>query len=335
MHESLTGRHNGVRSVFAVKQCPGRIYIEANCINSARELLKRTPLVFWNNVYVVSETEREDLLNPKTPSTHALGDWVKIWSGLYRGDVGQIVHVDNDQMYEVTVVPRIAPRPTRPRGKRPRTQKTRVPAQRMKPNNAVLLFGGKATLTEDGYKYQGHFYGKNGLRELYIRHDAFEAYRPTMTEISPFIDIALEKIVAEHEHPMKVNGKEVESYEYTDIDLWNTSGISYDKLRIESLLEVGDEIEIVRGHLLGMFGHVAEILENDTIRAIMITDEGEIEIHKAVDDIRPAIRQGDPVTIKIGVLAGRSGLVEVINGTDLIIRESSTLREVFQQNKSE
>ncbi len=42
---------------------------------------------------------------------------------------------------------------------------------------------------------------------------------PTMMEISPFIDIALEKIVAEHEHPMKVNGKEVESYEYTDIDL--------------------------------------------------------------------------------------------------------------------
>ncbi len=54
----------------------------------------------------------------------------------------------------------------------------------------------------------------------------------------------------------------------------------------------------------------------------MITDEGKIEIHKAMDDIRPAIRQGDPVTIKIGVLAWRSGLVEVINGTDLIIRES-------------
>ncbi len=44
-------------------------------------------------------------------------------------------------------------------------------------------------------------------RELYIRHDTFEAYRPTMMEISPFIDVALEKIVAEHEYPMKWMGR--------------------------------------------------------------------------------------------------------------------------------
>ncbi len=119
MHESLTGRHNGVRSVFAVKQCPGRIYIEANCINSAREMFKKTVIVLWNNVYVVNEAEHEDLLNPKRPLTHALGDWVKIRSGLYRGDVGQIVYEEHEEMYLVMVVPRIAPPPTPKSGKRP------------------------------------------------------------------------------------------------------------------------------------------------------------------------------------------------------------------------
>ncbi len=119
MTESFTGRHEGVRSVFAVKQCPGRLYIEANCINSARELLKRTPIVFWNNVYVVQESERRQLFSPKTPPALSRTDWVKIRSGLYRGDIGQVTHVDNDQMYEVIVVPRIAPRPTRLRGKHP------------------------------------------------------------------------------------------------------------------------------------------------------------------------------------------------------------------------
>ncbi len=163
MCESLTRRHDSIRSVFTVKQCPGCIYIEASCINSARELFKKNTLVFWNNVYVMNEMEREELLNPKTPPIHVLGDWVKIQSGLYRGDVGQIVHVDNDQMYEVSVVPRIAPQPTRPRSKRPRTQRTRVPAHRMKPNEAMSLFGGKVTLNENGYKYQGNLYGNNGL----------------------------------------------------------------------------------------------------------------------------------------------------------------------------
>ncbi len=87
---------------------------------------------------------------------------------------------------------------------------------------------------------------------------------------------------------------------------------------------VGNEIEIVQGHLSGMFGRVVEILENETIRAIVMSDEGKIEIHKAVDDIRAAIREGDPVTIKIGVLAGRTGLVEVINA-QISSFESQTL----------
>ncbi len=328
MVESLTGRHVGVRSVFSVKQCPGRLYIEANCINSARELLKRTPLVYWNNVYVVQDNERTQLLHPINPPALSSWDWVKIRSGLYRGDVGQVTHVDNDEMYEVIVVPRISPRPTPMSGKRPRTNKSRVPARRMKTDDAIRMFGNKITLTEHGYEFQGHPYHKEGFRGLYLRFDAVKPYRPTMTEIAFFMDAAIEKIMAKHDYPKMVNGKLIQAPDYNDEDLQREGGIYYEKLRIESLLEVHDEIEVVYGEMTGMFGRVVAILKNNIIRVHVKTDEGEIEIDKDVDDIREVFRLGDSVTVKIGVLAGRTGLVEAVDDYHLVVREINTVKEV-------
>ncbi len=123
----------------------GRLYQQCK-----RTVHEHYPLVYWNNVYVVSEAEREQLLNPtRRQHWHAVIG-VKIRSGLYRGDIGQVVHIDNDEMYLVMVVPRIAPPPTPKPGKRRRSQGKRVPARRLKPNDAVLLFGKKVTLTDTG-----------------------------------------------------------------------------------------------------------------------------------------------------------------------------------------
>ncbi len=252
MSRSLTRKHKGVRSVFSVKQCRGRLYIEADCINSARELFTHYPLVYWNNVYVVSKVEREQLLNPNLPPTLACSDWVKIRSGLYRGDIGQVVHIDNDEMYLVMVVPRIAPPPTPKPGKQYHSQRKRVPAQRLKPNDTVLLFGKKVTLTDTGYEYEGHPYCKDGFRALYLRHDMLEPYRPTMTEISPFIDGVIEHIVVQSKD-------EDATYNFDNKERYKNGGILLEKLRIESLLEVGDEIEIIEGDTVGMFGRVIEI----------------------------------------------------------------------------
>ncbi len=60
----------------------------------------------------------------------------------------------------------------------------------------------------------------------------------------------------------------------------------------------------------------------------MKLEDGEIEVVKPVDELRIAFRPGDSVTIKIGVLAGRTGLVEVIDEKTLIVRELNTLKEV-------
>ncbi len=285
------------------------------------KLFTHYPLVYWNNVYVVNEVEREALLNPKSPQALACSDWVKIRSGLYRGDVSQVVRVDNDEMYLVMVVPRIAPPPTPKPGKRPRSQRKRVPARRLKPNEAVLLFGKKVTLTESGYEYQGHPYCEDGLRALYLRHDVLEPYRPTMSEISPFIDGVMERIVVKSKD-------EDATYDFDEEELYKNRGILFDKLRIESLLEVRDKIEVTQGDMVGMFGRIVEILKNDTVRIVVDSEDGEIEIDKPVDEIRAAFRVGDSVTIKIGILAGRTGLVEVVGDKNLIVRELNTLREV-------
>ncbi len=100
----------------------------------------------------------------------------------------------------------------------------------MKTEDTVRLFGSKVTRTEHGYKYQGHPYLGDGFRGLYVRHDALEPYRPTMTEISPFMDATVERIIAKHEYPKKVNGKIVQAPDYDDEDLQREGGIYFDKL---------------------------------------------------------------------------------------------------------
>ncbi len=80
-----------------------------------------------------------------------------------------------------------------------------------------------------------------------------------------------------------------------------------------------------------MFGRVISILENNYVRLVVKSDHGELEIDKDVDQIRQVFDVGDAVTIKIGALAGRSGLVEVVDGGHLVIRESKTMNEVCQK----
>ncbi len=70
------------------------------------------------------------------------------------------------------------------------------------------------------------------------------------------------------------------TYDFDDEELYKNGGILLEKLQIESLLEVGDEIEIIEGDMVGMFGRVIEILKNDTVRIGVKLEDGEIEVVK-------------------------------------------------------
>ncbi len=144
----------------------------------------------------------------------------------------------------------------------------------------------------------------------------------------------VEKIIEKHDYPKKVDGKVIETPAYDDDDLRREGRIYSEKLRIESLLEVRDEIEVVEGEMAGMFGRVINILPNNVLRLVVNSDMGEIEIDKDVHQIRQVFRVGDTVTIKIGALAGRTGLVEVTdNGNFEEVLENGKVVEVCGDRK--
>ncbi len=115
LHEWGVGEYDGIASVFSVPNSPGRIYVEASSSLKAFELLKCAEHVYWNNMYVVPVHERQQLLSPeRTRKDVKPGGWVRLRSGLYRRDIGQVQ--DGGRQW------RIPPRESRPKEINPQFQ---------------------------------------------------------------------------------------------------------------------------------------------------------------------------------------------------------------------
>ncbi len=51
------------------------------------------------------------------------------------------------------------------------------------------------------FEFKKNRYNEGGLRYLRFRHDAIDATRPTLEDIHPFLDAAMEKIIKYREDP--------------------------------------------------------------------------------------------------------------------------------------
>ncbi len=88
--------------------------------------------------------EHVELLSPnQVPKDIEINSWVRIRSGLYRKDIGQVVAMNyNAEFYSVLVVPRIPPPvPARKLTKQARSQKDRPQPQRLRKKDAIRKYG--------------------------------------------------------------------------------------------------------------------------------------------------------------------------------------------------
>ncbi len=179
------------------------------------------------------------------------------------------------------------------------------------------------TLTDTGYEYEGTTHtAKTVFRALYLRHDVLEPYQPTMTEISPFIDGVIERIVVQSKD-------EDATYDFDDEELYKNGGILLEKLRIESLLEVGDEIEIIEGDMVGMSrSSHRNFEERHSTNRCEVGRWRNRGSETSWMNFALHFDQETPSQSRLVVLAGRTGLVEVIDEKTLIVRELNTLKEV-------
>ncbi len=214
----------------------GRIYVETTDTFKVFELLKGFQPVSWRSMYVVPIHEREQLLfTVRSRKVIKVNGWVRIRCGLYRRDIAQVQDFDeNEEFYNLKVVPRIKPPvPTTRLGKRARIRTDRPTPQRLRKADAISKYGKNSVKTRDeGFEFKSHFYDKDGLRLIRLRHDAIVRISPTMEQIQLFMDAAIERIQIDHPQPENVTANT-----YNDQDVFASGKIDINDLRPRTLLE--------------------------------------------------------------------------------------------------
>lgn len=328
MHRWLFNPDPDVRAVFHVPNSPGRIYVEAASEERAVRLLKNSVFTYCRpgQTYAVDPAEFTVLLSPIREPGVDVHSWVTIRGGRYHRDIGQVRAVrEHGGLLDVAVVPRIAASVgSKPKAaKRARVRDPRPPPRRMRWEDAVFEFGNKAiTRRDSGYEHKSCFYEEDGFRILTIGRDSVELARPTLRQISKFVDAAVERVI---------NTRDA-STEYTDDDVWAAGHIDLKKLDFDHLLKIGDEVEIVDGSRRGLTGVVTGIGKDGRIKIVSSPTDSlvpsPVEFEESVELVRAVFKKGQSVNVRTGTFAGRTGIVESVDGGNLIIRESRTLNEV-------
>ncbi len=330
----------------ALPKVRGRIYIETSDTLQAFELLKNSPYVYWSNMYLVGREEHVELLSPnQVPKDIEINSWVRIRSGLYRKDIGQVVAMNyNAEFYSVLVVPRIPPPvPARKLTKQARSQKDRPQPQRLRKKDAIRKYG-KGTVKklegdefeEDDFQFKKNRYNKRGLRYLRFHFDAIEVVKPTLQDLHAFLDAAIEQITEDHEDPEMNDDGSMWRTPHTDDEVFHVANIKLHHLALETFINVGTEVEVAWGDQQGRIGRVVSVSTNGLITVGDETDSvnsgsrATVEVNARA--LRPVFNIGDSVAVKYGVLSGRMGLVENIDGFNVIVRDASTKDEVKKKN---
>ncbi len=98
------------------------------------------------------------------------------------------------------------------------------------------------------------------------------------------------------------------------------------------MLNAGTDVEITAGEQRGMRGRVVGISTKGTVTIREAKDSessgSTIDVEVRVEEVRPVFKVANSVTVKHGVFAGRSGIVEEVDGATIVIRDGDTSQEV-------
>ncbi len=235
------------------------------------DVCKNVSDVFPSDTRAVPLEEMETLLAPREEAEHTEGDWVRIRTGKYGGDVGQVEMISrNAEFLTVKLVPQVA-KSKRKQAKRQRKEKRKRPlAYRLKYEEAKE-FGKVTEKSDDGeFKFKGDKFDKSGFILLEVDYREALACRPTMDEIRPFVvDAAMEKMVTKHHNKKdKDDAKDGEQgQECTDLDMFKIAKLNPKHLSIPTYLRIGDNVKGT-GEESGMITGRVKEMKGDSIVVI-------------------------------------------------------------------
>ena len=309
-----------ILSVTSLSNLKGHIYIEAykeahvrqaidglHCIGNKVSLV---PLKEMAEIYTLARAKKKEFKK---------GDWVRVKSGTYAGDLGLVVEV-NPQMTKVKLklVPRLEPEDS----------KASKDADKAKPGVAKALSGTKKDVNamrppqrlfdavqykckikkthpngQDFFYWNGMDYRKGFLyKDFNIKRVQSEDITPTLEELQMFI-------------PGPKEGEE----QSEDDEKINVQLV---KQKRSSGIVKGDKVKVTKGELKDLKGTVISVSESlVTVAPMSMQITGTLQF--PVTDLEKFFQTGDYVRAVHGQNKGEAGLVtSVVNNVVYIYSES-------------
>lgn len=335
----------GIMSVFHVKHCPGRIFVEARAPARAFDMLKNAHGVSQHVFYTVPFAEKVGVLSPVLrQSSLAPGQFVRVRSSIYRGDIALLDVVnEKEQFVYIRLVPRLPPpvldvRPT----KRARVQHKRYPRLRTSLSKVQATYAQDVITQVDSspvygtcYEFQGKPYSTDFFRIKKHSLSLVSDTTPKLSDISHFIDAAVEKLVSTHQQCATDVEDPDRRFRYTDGDVLKVGGFDLSKVSIEEVLKVSYPVNILEEGTARTSGTIAQLTTNGTAVVAIDKTTPTVYLEVSITKLRIKFKPGDSVLAKFGAFAGKIGLVEKADTFMVIARETITNEEVSEYMRVE
>ncbi|CAI2358727.1 unnamed protein product [Moneuplotes crassus] len=297
----------------------GHLYIEAYKECHVREAIRGMNLIFQRSCRRIKEEETANVfeIDKSAKITRKKGQWVRLNTGVYSGDYGKIVEIDDnkDGCY-LKLIPRI---------KTETVPDARVFKDKRRFNNPErppLKFFNKEEVTEVAEKFSNifkktmYYWNRNYYRKGFL-YKYFNVRNFDTENIIP------PRAIFEKFHKPSTNFDDDNSSEediVEELEKWKTLASK------SILLTKGDKIKVISGDLQNLTGKVVAIDPKViTIKPDIkdIPDNLDIDIRL----ISKHFNEGDHVTVVEGQYEGDKGMITKVSGERCIIFSESSQRE--------
>ncbi|KLO05325.1 hypothetical protein SCHPADRAFT_947010 [Schizopora paradoxa] len=308
-------------SVFAIPSHPGRIFIEAKSPKRLLPFIESVLDVYTSLWDVVSLEDRVSLIGSFRPTDHLkVGSWVVVKYGLYAGDFGQIVDIDQNHDRTVVKLPsRILDSPSRKRrfktGRPNPCLFTRAEAEKR--------FGSEAVSGIDPFTCDGIDYTRDGFCLAHIDYNSVKAARPSLSDVKLFLTAAEASLCFE------LFNKEAPHSPLNDIEIFNRASLDLASVSFPSNIRQGDRVKIASGPLAGMYARVVEPPVLQTVN-VQIDDASlgppnnqDPIVAVEVTALTKIFREGDFVEVNSGLYSGHRGVVVSTDDITITIQDDA------------
>lgn len=280
-------------SAFASSHLDDRIYVEAYQQLHVVNAIKGMNLLFENRMTIVPMEEMADVfaMDQVRKVSAKPGDFVRIKTGDYKGDLAQIWRLDEQKGKAVVkVVPRL--------GKT--IGRTRPPPRLFNPQEYSNCERKMDSKSQEFFHYYNGLQFQDGFlfKSMSVKSLNFESVSPELAEVECFKSRAAEG----EEIPLNFAGRKV-------------------------VFEKGDKVRVVRGDMTNLRGIVISVTEDTVVMKPELKELDE-SLPFTVNDLVKCFDPGDHATVVTGRYKGHSGMVvSTSEGTAQLICDVT--KEVF------